>query len=919
MSGVVGIVLVLSLAMRAVGQHSHVEAFDEPAVSWRIQYPEQVAQSATRVRQHRREPHRVGDGRFEVLRVQTAGRNQRLQLTHAVPPARPFDELTLKLRVRSTQGGLQLGARLVFADHTDPRTGKPLTAIIRGQTYRQRGEWAELVCQFDRTARQNALSELRGKTSLDLVRAGHTYVDQAVLLCDFNPGSAVVAIDDLQFGPIVVPARTIVEQGNAPPTKRSADDLQTPQVRLRLGQLRVQNKPFFPRMAAWHRGSGESIQTLKYSGVNTVWIRDAFDTDAIRSLSDAGMLVIAEPPRASPNTDVRTVSTNSPPAVSLPPGPAMWYLGTRIPSTKHAQLRDWSAELKRTDPLRRPIMADVTGGERVYSRHLNLLGVSRPVLGTSLTLRDYRDSLIHARANAQPGSFTWNWVQVEQPSAFTATGGVRPEYVVEPEQIRLQTWAAIASGSKGIGYWKTSSLDGSRSGDRERRLMLHQLNLEIGLVEDWLATSELRSRIRCEAGVAMEPSGRRLQVGVSSRGRSTNIEAAVLSCAQGKLVVPIWFSATAQYSPSEMVADNISFLVHVAEAERDAYLVTTTGIRRLTTGVEAGGLRVRISTTDRQVLFDQTAMILIAPKAEAVREIRSRISAIAADSAKTMIDLAEAKRDRVQAVENRFVAPDSRTQQTLDNVNAAITAARTAVTNENFDLARRDAQKAMGLLRRLQHVRWRAGSRMLGANVSSPHGACYSDLPNQIRLAEHLQSVQPVRTASLMPIMSGSETSSLQAANWKHSASNTASIQSRAKFVKGTTRYELDMLARPANPKSIPDFVSVPPVRVTAAPLQLEPGELVRVRGKVRLEQPVIGNVNGAMVFDNLMGPSNAVRWRKPTNGWQEFELIRETDKASQFYLTFVLTGLGQARIADIEVAVYPGRQTLPRILPAGG
>ena len=914
----VGLVLVLWFPLRAAGQQIHAERFDEPVISWQLRYPQGQAQSATHVEQHRREQGGArGEGRTEVLRLKTAGRNQRLQLTHTVPPARSFDELTLKLRVRSSQAGLQLGARLVFADHLNPRTGEPLTAIVRGDVYRQRGEWAQLTCRFDRQATQNALSELRGITSLDLGRAGHTYVDQAVLLCDFNPGSAIVAIDDLEFGPVVAPAKVVGEPNKPPPADPSVDPIETPRADLRLGQLRVRGKPFFPRMVAWHRGLGESIEALKYAGVNTIWIRDAFDADAIRQLSEAGMLVIAEPPRFSPEPAVRRVSTGSSDAARLPDGPAMWYLGTRIPANKQAQLRAWTAELKRTDPRRRLLMADVTGGERIYSRHLNLLGLSRPVLGTSLTLRDYRNDLLHARASAQPDSFTWTWVQAEAPSALASRGQPGSDYVVEPEQIRLQTWTAIASGSKAIGYWKTSSLDGSRPGDRERRLMLHQLNLEVGLVEDWLATSDLRGRVHCEASVPDKPHNRR---STSQSGSSrTNIEAAVLTCRQGKLVLPIWFSATAQYSPSEMVAENISFLVHVAEDERDAWLLTTTGVRPLRTAIEAGGLRVHISTTDRQVLFDQTAMILIAPKAGVVQEMQMRVRGIAADSASTLIKLAEAKQDRVLAIENQFAADDSRTRQTFESVNAAIAAAGSAESEGNFDLARRHAQRAMQLLRRLQHVRWLAGTQMLPSPSSSPYGGSYNDLPNQVRLMEHLEANEPTRAAALMPVVTTGEAASLQAANWRHSTNDTPLIQSRAKFTEGTTHYELEMAAVPVSQKAVPDFVSTPPVRVTASPLQLEPGELVRVRGKVLLTSPIVGNVNGAMVFDNLLGPSGAVRWRKPANGWQEFELIRETNEATEFYLTFVLSGLGTVRVADVEVTVYPQRVALSRVVPAGG
>ena len=95
-------------------------------------------------------------------------------------------------------------------------------------------------------------------------------------------------------------------------------------------------------------------------------------------------------------------------------------------------------------------------------------------------------------------------------------------------------------------------------------------------------------------------------------------------------------------------------------------------------------------------------------------------------------------------------------------------------------------------------------------------------------------------------------------------------------------------------------------MRVMSPILSLNAGDVVHVRGRVRLPAPIAGSVNAAMIFDSLLGPAGALRWRDTTDGWEEFDFVREAQDDSSFYLTFLLSGLGQLQVADLEAAVYP-------------
>lgn len=912
MRSAVGLLIALTLVPRAIAQRQHVDSFEDAKTAWELRFLPANERSATTVVQHQRE--RSGwnsSGHSETFRLSTTGRNQRAVLAYPLPPARPFDELKLRVRVKSTQAGHRLAVRLVFVDHENPGTGKPLTVMVRGSSYQQVNTWQELVCQIDSKAVSRALQELRARTSLPLPTPGYTYVDTAAIVCDFNPGAAEIAIDKLDFGPIIAPQRVVEPAGynsDGNPSQ-SANDSQS-RASMRLGQLRIDGRPFFPRMVPYH---GESVDSLRFAGVNTVLVPDASDSQLLARLNAAGIHAIAVPPTPRTHPTTQLVS-NANESITDHAGILFWYLGTQIAQAEQDKLLKWTRWLKSADPQRRPIMADVNGAERTFSRHLNMLGVSRSILGTSVSLRAYRNSLLQRRTLAQPGKFTWTWIQ---PPKRKAT-------IVEPEQLRLQTYAALSAGSKAIGFWSKSALDEETGSQHERLLMMHQLNLEMGLIEDWLAVGRQVGNVRCEAGASLQPTRRATNVkllhqaeeqrkrslsaltGTTQQRRTTNVEASVFNTPYGRLLLPVWYSDSAQFCPGELVASNLSLVVHVPEAERSAWLVTTTGLRTLKTNKQEGGLRIHLSTADGRTFLDQTAIVVVTSRQDVLAALRRRIAQVAADSADTMIRLATAKRDRVLAVEGTLAVSDGRTQTAINQATQELAMAQSSLEQSNYDSARLHAQQAMRLLRRLQHARWKTATQKLSSPVASPYAVSYQTLPNHNALHAHLLSVRADRVANLMPLVSGNNATTLRNTGWSRFPGASDAIRKQARFARAGERYSLTLTAAATNPRESPEIIAVPPMRVTSPVMNVTPGEIVRVSGRVRVPTAIAANVDGAMLFDNMTGPAGAIRWGKQTRGWVPFELVRTADAAGAFYVTLLLSGLGSVQVSDMAVEVYP-------------
>src|SRR5262249_15491867 len=148
-----------------------------------------------------------------------------------------------------------------------------------------------------------------------------------------------------------------------------------PPVRLQQSRLEVEGKPFFPRIVPYH---GESLNDLAKMRLNTAWVPDYRDLDLLADLRRAGLWAMAVPPRA-------TVDGERIDATSVPLAPfrrdtspiLFWYLGTRIPPEARNELFQWEDQIRNADQaMNRPVMADVGGLERSFSKRLSMLGVS---------------------------------------------------------------------------------------------------------------------------------------------------------------------------------------------------------------------------------------------------------------------------------------------------------------------------------------------------------------------------------------------------------------------------------------------------------------------------------------------------------------------------------------------------------------
>ncbi|TXT21905.1 MAG: hypothetical protein FD138_3939, partial [Planctomycetota bacterium] len=219
------------------------------------------------------------------------------------------------------------------------------------------------------------------------------------------------------------------------------------------------------------------------AGFNVIWIADASDLGLQRSLQQQGVWTIAMPPRLQSSTGTPLNHETA----GLLPIPREWdnilafTLGVAVPPDTQQDVLQWVRQVQSADRERhRPIMIDVTGGERIYSRHMQMLGTSRHMFNSTMSFKSYRESLDQHRKLARPGTYLFTWLPTEpMPDvAQQRQAAGKIPIIIEPEQIFLGAHSALAAGCRGLGFSMSESLDAKTPGAAERRLAIAQLNLK---------------------------------------------------------------------------------------------------------------------------------------------------------------------------------------------------------------------------------------------------------------------------------------------------------------------------------------------------------------------------------------------------------------------------------------------------------
>ena len=894
----------------SVGAGDLTEGFESDTKSW------QMVRGVSRAKmlRHERTDEIVRTGlRSEALLLETFANDGFASLVHKLPPAMRFDELKASVWVWSNHPGIQVWVRVRLPHQRDERTGQMLIVDVKGDIHTGGGQWQRLAVDLSDRNFEETMRRVRSNLALQVgtrnANAAGAYVDQISLRVTEEQVTWELAIDDLELTPVVSPQNV----GTAPNPDNPITTVERVAPRIRIGDDRVllDGLPFFPMFVPYH---GESTATLQKSLCNVVWVPDYEDRDLLQQMSEAGLGVMATPPQPD-------LETASPEQAGLLPFTAhtdpilFWMLDVQIPSSRLQQASAWAEMVRDADRQRaRPIMADVMGKEREFHRQLSLVGTSRSILHTTKTPRMYADSLEQRMRMGLPGKPKFTLIPTSPAAELIASRPARSTVpVVEPEQIWMQANIALAAGFKGLGYLTLDSLETDRIGAEEQRLAIELMNYRIRLLESWLATAKVSQQARVQVGPQTTAHRSPLisswdvrpgVVDTSSEGLAARqIQATVLECDQGLLILLNWIEDTSQYQPGWMVAQDVRILVNRDILQVCELTTTSLSEHTLDTKDVPGGTEIRLKD------FNQSAVLLVPTDAQAKDALNDQLTQVRPIASQAWARLARAKLTRVREIHHQLgkaSAPPVRGAE-----DALRDASHLVDQAEKLDKAGRHteveipARRAMANLRSLQQNHWQNAVRQENSPASSPHTICFQTLPDHYRLKAALKRSGP-DGENLLP-SGGFDDSDRVLDEWTMTSElptdSPIDKSAACEGPPGESCLHLGAAVPMGGRVPLPPL-DLSPVLLTGPAIPVLSGQIVRVQGRIRIKQPLEASTDGLLIYDSLVGTAGALRFREatPRGDWQEFEFYREVAHSGHIRLMLELQGLGNVWLDDLRV-----------------
>ena len=644
--------------------------------------------------------------------------------------------------------------------------------------------------------------------------------------------------------------------------------------------LLVDGQPFFPRAIEYR---GEPLDLLRRLGFNTIWLDQLPSNEFLAQARQADLWVVCPPPTPARLDLPEEPSPALAPLGSQYDGVLCWDLGHDLDEGQLPTVRRWAQQLRMADRAGRPLICHARTNLLAYSRAADALLLDRRPLGSSLELSQYSAWIRQQPRLARPGTPVWTTVQTQLPAEAVDQHRVLDPQApvsagVQPEQLRLLVYQAVAAGSRGLLVLSAGPLSADDPDTRFRAAALELLNLEMQLIEPWAAAGTL---------VAFVDSG------------DPQVSGALLRAERARLLMPMWSAPGAQYVPGQSAANNLQFTVPGLPESTLAYQLVPGHARVLKHKRVTGGTRITLDE------FGLTDLVLLAHDPMIVGAIMQRTAAIGRRAAQLHLEIAATKYQRVTqlvpALAARGLLPAEANRWLLDAQNSLR-------RGEQFRAARNDADayveaaRALRALRLVERSAWERATAELPSPTTSPVAVAWQMLPAHSRLTDWISSSRP--GPNLLPAGEFDRLDSLISTGWcnwqRAPAGVTAKVELSAAAGRGGG-FGLLLSARAESPDTAPAVLESPPIVVSSPPINVQAGQLLCVHGWVKIPAELTAGVDGLTVFDSLGGEPLAAHLHH-TAGWQRVLLYRVAARSGTMQLHIVLCGLGEVHLDDFAV-----------------
>ncbi len=644
--------------------------------------------------EHDRSRRAAHEGRVSEHFRFTAALGSGFYFSDTLPKVPVTDALKASLFVRANRAGVQLFARVVLPADTDPETKQPSFLLVPGTSYDDVDRWQRLEVVSLRPALERQARVLRASTRRPVSLEG-AYVERLVVNLYTGTGETEVFLDELVIGP-VPPALVAGEEGDAPaeppavgaaattPAAATPTEKTTASVRLDRNRLkkRAQDGLYYDLFPTAIDAPGADIAALRNAGfdvlIDDLGADQARFTDAVkRGFLLLPRVSLASGGEADPEAEADRVFAA---ASAFPQREAVlaWSLGEHLGRAGSLDERKQQLDAVRmsisklktlptnVSRLTTGVIDDDLPRFTDTSRKLHLLGIrplawggSQQLMSTVLFLKQRRDLALLGNA----GALFWAELPAAAPPEVTrAIWGldVPPAWgnpIVQPEQLRQMTYAALAAGYRGIAYKGDAEL--TRSAGRMALLEMALLNAEIDLCESILANGAdpipLYKAYPNDPPVLPAPG--QAAVGAKLKrqkefGPLGDLRSAAIGTRdrKGVLLIAADYAWNSQFQPPQLAQNDVNITVIVPEGAQ-AFEISPGQFNVVDKRERTvGGTRLRIPE------FDTSMLLLVTTDVEMAQRVEAVVNALAPRAAAMAIEQAELKLQWVTDINGRLAA-----------------------------------------------------------------------------------------------------------------------------------------------------------------------------------------------------------------------------------------------------------------------
>ncbi len=880
----------LLLAIPASVQGQLRDSYESLETCWKLSDHD----CTLRVLQHQRAFEQAHSGQTSEHVQFYAGSGTYVHLVSPLPASRIIDELTISVWVKANRPGLQLAMRVVLPRSQDPRTDRAITTLIRGSSYREAETWEKLTIQLPAKLLNREVPLLRSQFGSD-VDSREAYADMLVLNAYGGTGQTDVWLDDLE----VTGQVAYQMAGTNVADSTSSDSINLPR---ELSTTRTKDVPVLegsvfvidghPQLVRAIDSNGEPLAGLKSLGFNAVRLPAPPTPEQLREADESGVWLIVPPP-----------STQSPAEYGSSLAQILaWDLGRHLTADQVEPTRRLAQKLRSVpDDLRRPTLCLPTEETSQYSRLADLTVLEPPGPNNSLPLGDYGQWYLERSQLMRMGTHFWASIRTQVSprvaAQMMALGANDPiPLSLEPDQIRLLAYHAVASGARGLMFCSESRLDGTDRLTTLRAKTLQRVNQELAVLEPWAATGEHDGEL--DTG-------------------DTSVRVSVLKIDRSRLLLIIRRVADQQYVAAPYDDRSISFEVPGVPETDEVYQVGEDGLRRIPQR-RSTGVRVRLdkprAVTSIVMTQDQQVINFLARQTAALRKEQDQlVGEIAAEMYSTVV---ETHQQLLELIPAAGLSNSTVENQSLSQARTELQQFQQLVEGGGHDRAYEFLQRGLQQLSVARYQNWKLAVNSFSSPVASPLCTSFFSLPQHYVLGQRLRGT-PWGPNSL-PGGDFENLSLLQSSGWKNVSSNSQTLGTGVELSLHTPhagRSSLRLQCWPTRIAEAPRVIETPPVSITSAPIPITTGQIVRIHGFARVPTPLRGSMDGLLISDSLAGEDLAERIVQ-TRDWYEFTLYRAAPRSGVVTVTFALSGMGEAWIDDVTVHLL-GASTSQARLPA--